>query len=152
MRPGKKYLLACNCLRNQNAQLKSIAQNGEIMPDISSWFHQFFGCTSKVGRILGLCFVLLAVIFLTSCTTNRDSIAAGLPAPDTGFYTGTVTGYNVFIWKCYQGRRIVIFKTSGEMTSSDYERQEAPCGETTAIEKKLETEQKRDEDPKDFWR
>jgi hypothetical protein len=131
---------------------KVLLRTEEIMPNLSTRFHQFFGCTSKVGRIFGLCFVLLAVTLLTACTTNRDSIAAGLPSPDTGFYTGTVAGYNVFIWECYQGKRIVIFKTSAEMTSSDYERQESPCGETTAIEKQLETEQKRDLDPKEFWR
>jgi len=122
------------------------------MLNISTRFHQLFGCSSKMGRISSLCFVLLAVILLTSCSSNRDSIAAGLPAPDTGFYTGSVVGYNVFIWECYQGSRIVIFKTSAEMTSSDYERQESPCGETTAIEKQLETEQKKDLDPKEFWR
>ena len=122
------------------------------MSNISSWAYKFFSCTSKVGRIFGLCFVLLVVILLTSCSSNRDSIAAGLPAPDTGFYTGTVAGYNVFIWECYQGKRIVVFKTSAEMTSSDYKRQESPCGETTAIEKQLETEQKRVLDPKEFWR
>ena len=110
----------------------------------------FFSSSSFV-RIFRLHIVLLIMVLLSSCATNKDTIAAGLPDPDTGFVTGTATGYTVYIWECYQGRRIVIFNGTAEFTSSDYERQEASCGETTPIEEKLKDDPKREVDPNLFW-
>ncbi|MFN8433648.1 MAG: hypothetical protein U0V18_06485 [Anaerolineales bacterium] len=93
------------------------------------------------------------MLLVSACATNRDSIAAGLPDPDTGFITGTASGYSVYIWECYQGKHIVIFNITAEFTSQDYERQESACGESASIEKQLaDDKSKRDIDPKNFWR
>ena len=105
----------------------------------------------QIKTLFNICIILLAFL-LSSCASNKNAIAAGLPDPDTGFTTGSVTGYNVYIWECYQGKRIVIFNTSAEFTSTDYQLQEAVCEETTPIEEQLKNESKSDLDPNLFWR
>lgn len=97
--------------------------------------------------------ILILSILLVSCGSNKHDIAAGLPAPDAAFMTGVAAGYNVFIWECHQGRRIVIYKESGEMWSSSYRREESVCGSQTPIEITLaDAKAKRDIDPKEFWK
>ena len=59
-------------------------------------------------------------------------------APDSSFRTGSVAGYDVYIWECLDGQRTVIFKYSAEMSCRDPEMQKAPCGDITDIEKSLE--------------
>lgn len=94
----------------------------------------------------------LVVAGLTACSSNKSVVAAGLPDPDRGFQTGTVAGYDVWIWECYQDKHIVIYRTSAEMTAGMYEREETPCGELTPIELKLaDVEPKRERDPSTFW-
>lgn len=108
---------------------------------------------SLLPRVFRLQIVLILMLFLSACATNRDSIAKGLPTPDSGFTTGTTTGYSVYIWDCYQAKHIVIFNITAEFTSQDYERQESTCGDVTSIEKQLaDDESKRDLDPNYFWR
>lgn len=96
---------------------------------------------------LGIC----AAIF-TAFTSNKYIAAAGLPAPDRGFQTGSIYGYDVWLWDCYQNKHIAVYRTSAEMTAGLYERQEVPCGELTPIETQLaNVEPKRDRDPSAFW-
>lgn len=94
---------------------------------------------------------ILLFVVLASCSINKYAVAAGLPKPDEALQTGTVYGYDLYIWECYQGKRIVVYRYSSEMTASSYTREEASCGETTPIEKKLETETKRERNPDTFW-
>jgi hypothetical protein len=107
-----------------------------------------FGCSFGM---LGLCVVLPLVILFSSCSFNKYVLAAGLPTPDAGFQTGNVAGYNVYIWECYHGKRIVLYNTSSELLSMAFQRQEAPCGGTTEIEKTLAKETKRNLNPSTFW-
>lgn len=105
-----------------------------------------------VVRAFRLHIVLIILLLVPACASNRDTIAAGLPAPDSAFITGTATGYSVYIWECYRDRRIVIFYGSAEFTKGAYQRQEALCGETTPIEKESIHQPKRELDPKQFWK
>lgn len=101
--------------------------------------------------ILVLCaFAALAVVF-TACTSNKYIVAAGLPDPDSGYQTGTIYGYDLWIWDCYQSKHIVLWRTSAEFTVGQYTREESPCGAQTPIEIKLANEPKRERDPKSFW-
>ena len=109
---------------------KTIFVKAELTPNKNGASFSY----SSVVSAFRLFIILFIAVLLSSCATNKDTIAAGLPAPDTGFITGDVTGYKVYIWECYQDKRIVIFNTSAEFTSTDYERQESACGETTPIE------------------
>ncbi len=93
----------------------------------------------------------VAALLFTACTSNKYIVAAGLPNPDSGFQTGTITGYDVWIWECYQNKRIVLWRTSAEMSAGPYTRQEAPCGEQTPIEIQLANERKRERAPHAFW-
>ncbi len=110
-----------------------------------------FGCSGAVLSIVLLCVILSLGYLLTSCSFNKYVVAAGLPAPDAGFQTGTVAGYNVYVWNCYQGKKIVLYNVTSELLAREYKREEAPCGGTTDIETKLAKEPQRALNPASFW-
>ena len=62
----------------------------------------------------------------------------GMPEPDERIVTGTTHGFNLDIWHCYHGKRVVIHHYSSEFSSGIYTREEAPCDELTAFEKSEE--------------
>ncbi len=107
--------------------------------------------------------VTAAVIFLLLCTAgvmivvfsfspfNKYIVATGLPDPDSAYQTGTLYGYDVYIWECYQGKRIVVYRYSSEMTAGAYSREETACGGVTGIEEKLAGERKRERGAGGFW-
>jgi hypothetical protein len=97
------------------------------------------------------CTLAVCAVIFTACTSNKYFAAAGLPDPDRGYQTGTIYGYDVYIWDCYQGKRIVVWRTSAEMTVGQYAREEAACGGQTPIEIRLADEEKRERDPSSFW-
>ena len=102
--------------------------------------------------ILLVCAFGIAAAVFTACTSNKYIAAAGLPAPDRGYQTGTIYGYDVWIWDCYQNKHIAVYRSSAEMTAGMYERQETPCGQLTPIEQKLANDEpKRTRDPSAFW-
>lgn len=118
---------------------------------------------SRTGKIVGGCcglltalgvIAMLAVVVFTftSCGFNRYIVGAGLPQPDSAFQTGTVVGYNVYIWECYQDKRIVLYNPTSEMWIGPFKREEVKCGEKTPIELQLANEKQiRTFDPKNFW-
>lgn len=101
--------------------------------------------------IPALCCLAAFVFLSTSCSFNKYTIAAGLPAPDRGFQTGTVAGYNVYVWNCYQNKHIVIYNWTGEMYSAAYQREESACGTMTPTEERLLPESRRELNPNLFW-
>ncbi len=110
-----------------------------------------FGCSGVLLLIVLLCVIVSLGYLLTSCSFNKYVVAAGLPSPDAGFQTGTVAGYNVYVWNCYQGKKIVLYNVTSEMLSREYKREEAPCGGTTEIEKTLANQSRRQLNPASFW-
>lgn len=106
---------------------------------------------SKSGTWLAGTAVSLMLVLLSACSSNKYVVAAGLPAPDSGFQTGTAFGYDVYIWECYRGKRIVVYRESAEMRVGPFVREEAACGAMTPIETKLANERKRVLDPSRFW-
>ena len=106
---------------------------------------------ASAGGILLLCCVLVLLFLFTSCSFNKYIVAAGLPKPDRAFQTGTVAGYDVFIWDCYQGKRIVLYHESSEMRSGPFVRQEVACGQMAPIEQTLASTPRHDLNPDNFW-
>ena len=106
--------------------------------------------TAGLVTTLLCAFAVLAFLF-TACSFNKYVIAAGLPTPDRGYQTGSIYGYDVYIWECYQSKHIVVWRTSAEMSAGPFTREETACGATTPIEEKLVTETKRERDPHSFW-
>src|SRR4029078_13062881 len=98
--------------------------------------------TAGLVTTLLCAFAVLAFLF-TACSFNKYVLAAGLPTPDRGYQTGSIYGYDVYIWDCYGSKRIVLWRTSAEMSQSPYTREEAPCGGVTPIEDILSAEKKR---------
>lgn len=102
--------------------------------------------------IILVCLLGLGTALFTACTSNKYIAAAGLPDPDRGFQTGSIYGYDVWIWDCYHNKHITVHRTSAEMTAGMYERQETACGQLTPIEIQLaDDEPKRTRDPSAFW-
>lgn len=95
--------------------------------------------------------MLILTLALVGCGLNRDGIAKGLPNPDTAFSNGFPSGDLVFIWDCFQGKRIAIYRSYSELSADPYQRQEVACGELTPIEKSMPLNERRPQDPKTFW-
>ena len=57
--------------------------------------------------------------------------------PDQSCSTGSVHGFDVYIWHCLRGQRVVVAQYSAEMQCRPPERAVAPCGTLTTIEVKL---------------
>lgn len=98
-----------------------------------------------------LCTVSALAFLLSSCSFNKYIVAAGLPAPDRAFQTGTIYGVDVYVWECYQGKHIVLHRNSSEMAAGPFTREEAACGDTTSIEKQLASTPTRPLNPDHFW-
>lgn len=97
-----------------------------------------------------LCVVGLVYFLLTSCAVNKPLVASDLPKPDYAFQTGTVAGYNVYVWECYRDKHIVVYNFTGEMFSGPYKREESACGTLTPIEEAALPQKRRDLDPNRF--
>ncbi len=100
-----------------------------------------------------LCCGMLLVLSLAGCSSNRDAIARGLPRPDRGLLFREEADEQVFIWDCYNGKHIVIFRLNAGFYATDYERQEVPCGFKTPKEQSIELTGFPAEnlDPATFW-
>lgn len=112
---------------------------------------RFFG---KSQALIALCFFTsLLVLGLAACSSNRDSIAKGLPAPDRGFRISEEASLDVYLWNCNQGKHIAIFRRNAEIYATDYERQQVPCNQTTPIEQSVALEGLTpvNLDPATFW-
>lgn len=108
---------------------------------------------NRLARLALGCFAALLVLSLTACGSNRDSIAKGLPAPDRGFRIKEEASLDVYLWDCYQGKHIAIFRRNAEIYASDYERQEVACELKTPIEQSVALEglSPVNLDPATFW-
>ncbi len=82
--------------------------------------------------------ILLLSAVLSGCGITYHLYAAGMPEPDERIVTGTTHGYNLDIWHCFHGKRVVIYRYSSEFTGSTYSKEEASCDELTAFEKSEE--------------
>jgi hypothetical protein len=82
---------------------------------------------------------------------GQASVASGLPDPDAAFSTGTEHGLDVYIWECFKGTRVAVYRSAGFIPVSIWQRQEAPCGQLTAIEKEIPDSGRRSTNPEYFW-
>ncbi len=90
-----------------------------------------------LARLALCCSAALLVFSLTACLSNRDAIAQGLPAPDRGLVLREETNQEIYIWDCFHGKHIVIFRLNAGFYATDYERQEASCGDKTPKEQSI---------------
>jgi hypothetical protein len=83
---------------------------------------------------------LLALAALwAACSASRPWDVQHAPriAPDEQFRAGGTGGYDVFIWRCLDGQRVVIHQFCGDMLGCDGPRIErVACGATTAFEQR----------------
>lgn len=83
--------------------------------------------------------VLLLVIILTGCCARPWKVFRQLPPPDESYRTGVggTHGYDVYIWNCYDNKRVVVYSFSAEMSCKNPEKEETECGGLTPLEKEL---------------
>lgn len=80
--------------------------------------------------------VVLVIATGGCCEKPWDAHPADV-APDRSCRTGSVHGYDVYIWECREGQREVVYYYSAEMSCKEPEKETAACGERTPIEKEL---------------
>jgi hypothetical protein len=71
---------------------------------------------------------------VASCTRDPWKTYPMDSPPDITCRTGSVAGWNVWVWKCVDGERVAIGKHSAEMFSSAARKDTAPCGTLTDLE------------------
>ena len=57
--------------------------------------------------------------------------------PDRSCSTGSVQGWDVYVWDCLRGEHVVVAQYSAEMTCEAPVRETSACGTTTPLEDKL---------------
>jgi hypothetical protein len=81
--------------------------------------------------------VLVCSSALAGCCLEQPRHA--LPtAPDHECSTGTTHGFDIAVWDCVDGERVVAWRRSTEMTCSGVTVERAACGEPTEVERELD--------------
>ncbi|HXH75051.1 MAG TPA: hypothetical protein VNJ08_08805 [Bacteriovoracaceae bacterium] len=57
--------------------------------------------------------------------------------PDYSCQTGLASGYDIWVWNCYNNQHIVVYQATSEMSRREGKKQTVPCGELTKIEEEL---------------
>jgi hypothetical protein len=95
------------------------------------------------GRTSALVFVMAVVCIAVGgcCDKPWEKYSSEKGAPDRSCQTGSLEGYDVYIWDCRSGHgqreREVVYQRSAEMSCDEPEKETAPCGEPTPIEEEL---------------
>jgi hypothetical protein len=80
----------------------------------------------------------LAGLTLSGCCRDPWSAHPMPVPPDHACATGSGThGDDVYVWDCYQGKRVVVSQYSAEMSCSAPRQDTAPCGAVTKLETDL---------------
>ncbi|MFC1669316.1 hypothetical protein ACFL20_02930 [Spirochaetota bacterium] len=83
------------------------------------------------------CLLFIIFIFLTGCCSKPWKKYHGLSKPDISFRTGSDGGYDIYVWKCRNKKRIAIYKFTASFTCKEPQKEESPCGTLTPIENKF---------------
>ena len=96
---------------------------------------------NRIVRKLSL--YLLLALLLSGCCRRAWKVYRELPTPDEAYITGSTHGYTVYIWNCYNNKRVVVYQFSAEMSCKYPEKEEVACGEQAEIEKEVEGQKKK---------
>ena len=78
---------------------------------------------------------LSAILILTGCISPWH-IYKGLPKPDYSFSIGTIHGYDGYVWNCYEGKHIIVYRAASEYGVGRWQKEESPCNELVPFDKK----------------
>lgn len=95
-----------------------------------------FGTPNCVTRFLYISMLL----HLSGCAAwawNKYKIPV---QPNYSCQTGMTSGYEIWVWNCYDNKHIVIYQASAEFNRREAEREIVPCGQKTKFEQKLALE------------
>jgi hypothetical protein len=76
------------------------------------------------------------------CTSMHVPGAPAVP-PDEQYQTGSTHGYDVFVWRCFAGRHVVVSQFSAEMTCGFAHLESSACGTLSEVEKQSAGEPRR---------
>lgn len=92
----------------------------------------------RFALLLGLVWIAYQLVTkVASCTRDPWKTYPMDSPPDITCRTGSVAGWNVWVWKCVDGERVAIGKQSAEMFSGAAQKDTAPCGTLTALEQHI---------------
>jgi hypothetical protein len=73
----------------------------------------------------------------SGCCTSSWNAFPEKTAPDRSCSTGSVQGYDVYLWGCLRGEHVLVAQYSAEMSCQSPVRETSACGTTTPLEAKL---------------
>ena len=82
--------------------------------------------------------VAVIIFFCTSCASPPWIKHRMEVAPDNSCQTGNEAGYNIYIWRCYNNQKIVVFQKSAGLYVFSAQKQVVECGAETEFEKEIE--------------
>ena len=80
---------------------------------------------------------MLSAALLVSCCSEPWRAFPEKMLPDRSCSTGSVHGYDVYIWDCLRGQHVVVAQYSSEMSCSSPVREVSACGTHTPLEARL---------------
>ena len=85
----------------------------------------------------GGCAVILVALIAAGCCSDPWRVYPEHTAPDRTCSTGSVAGYDVYIWDCLRGQHVVVAQWSGEMSCRSPVQERSACGTLTPLESTL---------------
>lgn len=83
--------------------------------------------------------LLLSLSLSACCTKTWDAYPMPV-APNMSCQTGSTHGYELYVWSCYEQKRVAIYQASAEMSCEAPVKETVECGELTPIEVQLQEE------------
>lgn len=80
---------------------------------------------------------ILGALFLSGCAAWAWKKYDIPVQPDYSCQTGLTSGYEVWVWNCYNNQHIVVYQASSEMSRREAKKEIIRCGERTKIEDEL---------------
>lgn len=101
-------------------------------------FGYFLASAFRVNYILLINMIRLfcLILIITGCALRpweKFSELANSP-PDSSCQTGNVSGYDIWIWECHNGERIVVYQVSSEMSRGEASVEKVACNKNTPFE------------------
>jgi hypothetical protein len=89
-------------------------------------------------RLVPCCLASALLFFASGCCGRPWSAFPNSVPPDEQLSNTSAThGYDMYVWHCLNGARVVVAQFSAEMSCRAPERETAACGATTQLEARV---------------
>lgn len=90
--------------------------------------------TPRMMRLVRVAFALVVVLVAGCCAEPWRKHPEATRPDEQYSLGGSVHGYDVYLWRCLRGARVVVYQYSAEMTCQAAMRETAPCDGVTGFE------------------